>query len=124
MIDHLRTFSKKIVWLKPFLIILTVASFIVFGYVVLIEEGTGKDVYIIPSIIGVLWSLVCLLLFSVFPYVPPKPDKQERFFRRLKIRLVRGCYHIGAVIFCVLSVSVVVLSLKLLNVWRTDFLHP
>lgn len=121
MIDHLSAFSKKLVWLKPLLFITTAAAIIVFGYLVFIEEGTDKDVYIIPSIVGVLWSLVCSLLLSVFPYVPPKPDKQQRLLKRLKIRLARGVYHIGSLMFCVLSVSAVWLSLRLLNVWRTDF---
>jgi hypothetical protein len=121
MIDHLSAFSKKVVWLKPLLFIATAAAFIVFGYVVLIEKGADKDVYIIPSVVVVLWSLVCSLLLSIFPYVPPKPDKQQRLFERLKIRLARGGYHIASWIFCALSVSFVWLTIRLLNVWRLDF---
>jgi hypothetical protein len=121
MIDHLSAFSRKVVWLKPLFFITTAAAFIVFGYVVLIEEGAGKDVYIIPSVVGVLWSLFCLLLLSVFPHVPAKPDKQQRLLQRLKIRLVRGGYHIGSLLFCLLSASVVWLTLRLLNVWYADF---
>ena len=45
MIDHLRAFSNKVVWLKPLFFITTAASFLVFGYIVLIEEGVEKDVY-------------------------------------------------------------------------------
>jgi hypothetical protein len=121
MIDYLSVFSKKVVWLKPLFFITTAVAFIVFGYVVLIEDGADKDVYIIPSIVVVLWSLVCSLLLSVFPYVPPKPDNQQRLYKRIKIRLARGGYHLGSLIFCVLSVSVVWLTLRLLNVWRADF---
>jgi hypothetical protein len=121
MIDHLSTFSKKVVWLKPFFFITTAVALIVFGYVVLIEEGADKDIYIIPSIVALLWSLVCSLLLSVFPYVPPKPDKQQRYFKRLKIRLVRGGYHIGSLMFCLLSGSVVWLTFRLISVWRADF---
>ena len=121
MIDHLSAFSKKVVWLKPLFFIATATAFIVFGYVVLIEEGADKDVYIIPSVVVVLWSLVCSLLLSIFPYVPAKPDRQQRLFERLKIRLARSGYHIGSWILCVLSVSVVWLTIRLLNVWRADF---
>lgn len=121
MIDHLSAFSNKVVWLKPWLFITTAAAFIVFGYVVLIAEGVDKDVYIIPSVVVVLWSLVSSLLLSIFPYVPPKPDEQQRLLKRLKIRLARGGYHIGSWICCILSASVVWLTIRLLSVWRADF---
>ena len=121
MIDHLRAFSKKVAWLKPLCFMTTATAFIVFGYVVFFEEGADKDVYIIPSIVGALWSLVCSVLLSVFPYVPPKADKQQRLAKRLKIRLARGGYHIGSLMFCVLSASVVWLTVSLINVWRSDF---
>lgn len=121
MIDHLSAFSKKVVWLKRLLFITTAAAFMVFGYVLLIEEGADKDVYIIPSIVGVLWSLACSLLLSVFPHVPPKPDKNQRFLKRLKIRLARGGYHIGALLFCLLSAAIIWLTIRLINVWLADF---
>jgi len=121
MIDYLRAFSKKVVWLKPLFFITTGAAFMVFGYVVFIEEGAEKDVYIIPSIVGALWSLVCLLLLAVFPYVPAKPDKEMRFSKRLKIRLARGGYHIGSLIFCLSSAAVLWLTVRLISVWRADF---
>ena len=122
MIDHLSAISKKAAWFKPLCFIATGAAVIVFGYVVLIEESADKDVYLIPSVVVVLWSLVCSLLLSVFPYVPPKPDKQQRRLERLKTRLARGAFHIGSWVFFVLSVLAVWLSIRLLSVWRADFL--
>ena len=121
MIDHLRAFSNKVVGLKPLFFITTAASFLVFGYIVLIEEGVEKDVYIIPSVAVALWSLVCSLLLSVFPHTPPRPDSRQPFPTRLKIRLIRGGYHIGSWIFCVLSVTVVWLTIRLLIIWYANF---
>ena len=121
MIDHLRVFSKKIAWLQPLILLTTVAAVIVFAYVVLTENGAAKEVYVIPCVVGVLWSLVSLLLLSTFPHVPAKPEKQQRFFQRLKISLVRGCYYIASFIFVILSSTALLLTFKLLNVWRADF---
>lgn len=121
MIDHLSGFLKKVVWLKPLFFIAAVASLMVFAYVVLIEDGADKDVYLIPSVVVGLWSLLCLLLLVVFPSVPPKPDKQQPLMKRLKIRLVRGGFHIGSWMFCVLSAGIVWLTIRMLSVWRTNF---
>ena len=121
MIDRLSAFSKKLVWLKPLSLIATAAAIMVFGYVVVIEQSAEKDVYLIPSIVILLWSLVCYLLLSIFPHVPPKPEGHLRRFQRLKIRLARGGYHVGSWFFCLLSLSVVWMTVKVLNVWRADF---
>ena len=66
MIDHLSVLSRKVVWLKPLFFLTTVAAFIVFGYVVLIGKSADKEVYIIPCVIGVLWSLVCYFCYPHF----------------------------------------------------------
>ena len=121
MIDHLRAFSKKIIWLKPVFFLATGAACIVFGYVVIFEQENDKDIFIIPSIVGALWSLVCSLLLLVFPYVPTKPDKQLDFFKRFKVLCVRAGYHLASLVFVLMSISVVVLTFKLLNVWYADF---
>lgn len=121
MIDHLSVLSRKFYWLKPLFFLTTVAAFIAFGYVVLIERSADKEVYIIPCVVGVLWSLVCLLLLSIFPHVPPKTDMQKRFYKRLRVKLVRGCYYIFLLVFVVLSASAFLLTFRLLNVWRADF---
>ncbi|MFT5699637.1 MAG: hypothetical protein ACI8ZB_002498 [Desulforhopalus sp.] len=121
MIDYLSVFSRKIIWLKPLFFLTTVAAIIVFAYVVLIKNGAGKEVYIIPCVVGLLWSLVCLLLLLTFPHVPPKPEMQQPLHKRLKIRLVRAFYYIVSLIFVMLSASALLLTLRLLNVWRADF---
>lgn len=117
MIDYLSVLSKKIIWLKPLFFLTTAASVLMFGYVVLFANGTDIDFYIIPCIVGVLWSLVCLLLLSFFPHVPPKADRQQRFLIRLKIGVVRAAYHIVSLIFVFSSALVLLLTFRLLNVW-------
>ncbi len=117
MIDYLSVFSKKLIWLKPLFFLTTVAAILVFGYVVFFANGTDKDGYIIPCIISVLWSLVCWLLLSLFPYVPPMADKQKPLFIRLKIGIVRCAYHLFSLIFIFLSAFVLLLSFRLLSVW-------
>jgi len=121
MIDRLRSFAQRVLWLKPFFYFTTAAAFLIFGYVVLIEEGAEKDVYLIPSIIGALWSLVCSLLLSIFPFIPPKPDRHIHRLGRLKTTLMRGTYHIVSWLLLFLSAAVLWLTIKLIGVWLADF---
>lgn len=117
MIDRLRALSHRAHWLRPVCLVTAAAAAGVFAYVVLNDDGVNRDVFIIPSMVLGLWSLVCALVLSIFPYVPPQPEKRERVLRRLKIRLVRGAFHLGSWILCGLSVAVVWLTIRLLGVW-------
>ncbi len=121
MIDYLSASSKNLLWLKPLLLLTTGAAFIVFGYVMLFVDGTEKDIYLIPCIVSVLWSLICWLILSFFPNVPSRVSKQQRFTVRIKNTIVRGIYYLILLVFFILSVLVLVLTFKLLNVWRIEF---
>ena len=121
MIDYLSTFSKKTMWLKPLFLFITVVATIVFGYVLFTGNGTGGNIYIIPSIVTVLWSLICWCMLSFFPNVPPKVGKQQKNRVRLKNSIVRGSYYVVSYCFIILNVLVLLLTLKLLSVWRVDF---
>ena len=122
MIDRLRVLSAKIVWLKPVSYILAVSALFVFGYVVVFVQGQVKDFYLIPSVLALLWSIMLSILLFMFPFVPKKPDRGLFFFQRFKIRAVRGFYHLASIVFVSLSLIVVLLTLRLLNVWRLDYL--
>ncbi len=121
MIDYFSAFSKKFIWLKSLFLITTLTSFIVFGMVIFFATGTGKDIYVIPSIVSVLWSLICWLILAFFPNVPPVVNKQQHILSRLKNTIIRGNYYFILLIFAVLSMLVLLLTLKLLNVWLVDF---
>lgn len=117
MIDYLSVFSKKIIWLKPLFVITTVAAIVVFSYVIFFAPGTDKDVYIIPCIVSVLWSLVCWIALSLFPHVPPVVDKQQHLSIRLKVGMVRCAYHVVSFVFVFLSAFLLLITLRLLSVW-------
>lgn len=121
MIDRLSSFSSRLIWLKPFLYGMVLLACAVFGYVVIFVDPTSQDLYLIPCVVALLWSFASVFLLSIFPYVPPKPSKEVRSFKRLKIRLVRGFYHVVSWVFVAISASFVWLSVKLLNIWHMDF---
>lgn len=123
MIDRLRTLSLKIFWLKPISYVVAFGACWLFGYVVLYEPGASKDVYLIPSVVAFLWSVICISIsiVSFFPYVPAKSEKGLVFFRRIKVQLVRFFYHLVLWVFIALSLTIAWLSFRLINVWYASF---
>lgn len=121
MIDQLRDFAKKVAWLQPFFILAAVATLLLFGYLVLLVDSAAAEVYVIPCIVALLWSLLCLLLLIFFPGVPKSPGEQLKFWTRIKIRFIRTVYRIGLLLFILLSGVAIWLSLRMLGVWRAGF---
>ena len=117
MIDYLSAVSVKLRWLKPLSFVLAIGAFSLFGYVVLSEPSASKDVYLIPSVVALLWALVAMSMLSLFPYVPAKPSKDIGFFKKIKVRITRFFYQIASLIFIALSSATIWFSVRLLHIW-------
>ena len=118
MIDSLRAITRRTQWLKLPAIILVIASTALFGYIILGSTGIASDdLYLIPSTVSLLWSIMaCVFLFG-FPHAPEKPNQSHGFFRRIIIRLQRFFYFGLAIVCLGLTGAVAFYSYKLLNIW-------
>lgn len=121
MIETLGAFSTKFRWMKPVILLVGVGFFVLFCITILGVYGISGDIYLIPSVLGVVWAALFFFMVSTFPHVPPKHTKKSGFFVRVELRLKRGVYHILGAVFVVLTVAVVMLSFKMFGIWRADF---
>ena len=121
MIESLVGLSKRLFWMKPIIFLIGIGFFGLFLYTLLSTNAIEKDVYLIPSVLGTIWSLLFMSLVSMFSNVPSKPVPSEVFFTKLKIRFKRGLYHCLGALFIVLTIAVIVLSIKMFGVWRADY---
>lgn len=121
MIDTLRVLSQKFLWLKTLFVFLSFASLCTITYVIFYVHGNSQDIYLMPSIVCLLWSLSWWLLLSCFPHVPPKSPPQQAFIVRLKNGIIRSVYYLAVLLFIVLSLLMVILTIKLLTVWYIEY---
>ena len=121
MIETLANFSSKLNWMKPLIILLGLGFFALSCATVLGVQGIDSDVYLVPSVLAVIWSMLVLFMISTFPHVPPKPDKDIRLLMRFRIRLKRGIYYLLGLVFLVITLALLMLSFKLFGIWRADF---
>lgn len=119
MIELLSAISRKHRWIKPLSIALGAASSCLFAYALL--NSPELDAYIIPTTVGMLWSLLLFVLATAFPNLPRRPVEGDKFLRRLKLRMSRGFFYSLGFVFILLSIAAVLLSLKLLGIWRGDY---
>jgi hypothetical protein len=89
--------------------------------IVVSSDSHGGDLYLIPSVVGMLWAVATYTFLASFSAVPPRADSSWGLFRRLKRRAVRTGYWLMAVAFIGTSVGVVVVSYRMLAVWFRDY---
>lgn len=118
MIDNISRVSSRLVKFKPLSYLVALGACLLFGYVIFVEGRNSG--YLIASVLALLWSLATVCLVSTFPHVPSKPSKELRFFRRVKVRLVRFVFHIAAWVFVGLSLTIVWVSWRLASVWHSN----
>ncbi len=124
MIDALEIVAKRFRWSKPLVFMIGLVFLSVFLGSIFGLRGLESDIYLIPSILGIIWSAQFFFLVSTFPSIPPRPTKGTKFFARVKVRVKRGMYHVLGVVFILLTIAVVLLSFKMVGVWRADFSFP
>lgn len=121
MIDRLGDISKRIIWIKPFAQISSIVFFGLGLFILVFTNSKEQDVYLIPILIAFLWSINIFALISLFPRIPSKPDSNDKFFKRVKVRVKRGGYHVLGVLFLILTVSAIITSYKIFGIWLSEY---
>ncbi|MBV1879138.1 MAG: hypothetical protein KUG79_15965 [Pseudomonadales bacterium] len=120
MIEMLGAISTKLRWAKVLVCLLGVCFFGLFVSSIFNVPATNSDEYLLPSVVGVIWSALFFLLIATFSNIPSKPLKQDKFFVKLKVRIKRSGYHVLGVIFVVLTIAVLMLSFKMFGIWHAQ----
>jgi hypothetical protein len=121
MLNTLSELASKLHWLKPIAYFLGLGTLALVIKSLFFSAANTGDVYLIPGVLGFIWSLLLISMLLIFPGTPGQPVKTDKFFRRIKIRIIRGVYFLLALLFIGLTLAILLLSLKLIGVWRELF---
>ena len=117
MLKTLSSVSSKVTWLKPIVVMTGLACLAIFcsslfnlGYYI-------EEVYLIPSLAGLIWSLLLFIMLKTFVNIPIKSDETLTFISKIKYWFVRLGYRILTVIFLLMTVAGLILSFRLFSVW-------
>ncbi len=121
MIEFIGSISKRFQWSKPFVLLAGLLFFTLFIVTILDIPYFQSGEYLIPSLVGTLWSALFFVLVSAFPYVPTAPQKNDTFLFKMKRRIQRGLFYMLGVIFIVSTIGVIFLSFKLFGIWQDEF---
>ena len=122
VLETLSAISTRLYWSKPIAMLLGFVFVSLFVSSILEVRGFDTETLLIPSLVGSLWSAIYFILLTIFPSVPSIPGKEVNLFTRIKIRFQRGMYYLLGITLVVLTIAIFFLSLKLLGIWRAEFL--
>jgi hypothetical protein len=122
VLETLSAISTRLYWSKPIAMLLGFVFVSLFVSSILEVRGFDTEALLIPSLLGSLWSAIYFILLTIFPSVPSIPGKEVNLFTRIKIRFQRGMYYLLGITLVVLTIAIFCLSLKLLGIWRAEFL--
>ena len=121
MIDQFHKVALKIRFLKIPAIVCGAASLALFLFTLFTSNTHESDRYLIPSIVGFIWSLSSYAFIENFGSVPVKPDKTLSFFGRIKRRFIRLWYWLLGIAFVATSAAVLFITFRASAIWLRSF---
>lgn len=121
MIDSFQRFANRLWPLRIVAVGAGVLSLVLVVVIILFSTTQEDDRYLIPGVLGILWSLSAYAFISTFQSVPEKAKKPDGFLRRLKRNIHRSWYWIIAFIFTGTTVATAFLTFRLVSIWLNDY---
>ena len=121
MINTLGRGARRLQWARPLIFLIGLGSLAVFFCTILDVAGLGTDKYLIPSVIGTLWSAILYFLISTFHRLPAQPNANMSWFSRVKTRLNRAAFYLLGFVLVILTLFAIRTSFSMLGIWRHTF---
>ena len=121
MIDSFQRFANRLWPLRIVAVGAGVFSLVLVVVMMFFSTTQEDDRYLIPGVLGILWSLSTYAFISTFQSVPEKAKRSDGFLHRLKRNIHRSWYWIIAFIFTGTTVATVFLTFRLFSIWLNDY---
>ena len=121
MIDHFHKITNRLRKLKSVVIIMAVIFLIIILGIIFLNTHQ-EEFFLIPCIVGFLWCLLAYAFLIGFQYMPNKANENNKFFARMKVKFYRFLYWLFGVGFIVISIVMIILSVKMIAVWGRDYI--
>ncbi len=121
MIDKLSRLSKSIQFLRLPAIGISLLCLISAIYIIFTSRSMEEDIYFVPSLIGLIWSISTLSFLLTFHSVPEKADSSFTFFRRIGRSIRRGWYWFLGFAFITISIAAIITSYRIISIWLREY---
>jgi hypothetical protein len=121
MIDFFNKIAASLQFLRIPVIVVGLISLVTMTAIIIGSNSHADDYFLIPSAVGVLWSITSYSFLINFISVPRRADPDWRFFRRLKRHMRRAGYWLLGVVFIATTAGALFASYRMVNIWLRDY---
>jgi hypothetical protein len=121
MIDKLKTIAQAIKILKVPSIAVGLIGLASFVVIIFSSSSYEDDLFLIPSIVIVLWAMSTYTFITTFSSIPEKPNKSFKIVAKLKRNIYRGWYWFIGIVFLGTTLATIVLSYRMVSIWIKDY---
>ena len=121
MIDKLGRLSKFIQFLRLPAIGISLFCLLSGTYIVFTSKSMEDDIYFVPNLIGLIWSISTLSFLLTFHSVPEKADSSFSFFQRIGRSIKRGWYWFLGFAFIAISIAAIITSYRIISIWFREY---
>jgi len=116
MIDALGKLSVRCSRYRYLALVFGVVFLALFIYS-LFNPSPGRIDFLVPSLVGIAWSLAFYAFSGLFLRVPERRSGREGLFRRVARRMQRFAFYVLGIGFVALTLVLLYLSAKMLAIW-------
>ncbi|NQZ20607.1 MAG: hypothetical protein HRT53_01000 [Colwellia sp.] len=109
--------ARQLVKGRIFAFLLGITSFFSLVYVAIFGTIELQDQVAVPCLLTILWSLLFFVFIRVYSYSALEQTKKPSMFTRFKNKIKRVFYTLFSWCFLLLTLSILYLTFKMLNVW-------
>ena len=121
MIDRLKKIASSLQFLRIPSIVLGLVSLVLMIAITVGSTTHEEDYYLIPSVVGLVWSMITYSFLVNFDSVPNKSDSSWKLFDRLKRNVVRAEYWFLGAVFILATLGAILVSYRMVIIWLRDF---
>jgi hypothetical protein len=121
MIDLLNKIATYLQFLRIPFIVLGLISLAAMITIIIGSKSYEDDFFLIPSAVGVLWSITSYSFLINFSSVPKRADPSWKFFRRLKHHVSRAGYWLLGNVFFATTLGALFASYRMFSIWLRDY---
>ncbi len=121
MIDKLQKVAQAIQILRLPSIAVGIIGLVSTVIIIFNSSSHEDDLFLIPSIVALLWAMSTYFFIVTFRLIPEKPSKSLKLIAKLKQNISRGWYWFIGIIFLGTTLAAMALSYRMVSIWLKDY---